>query len=69
MENRISVDDPLIRLSQLLKIIPVSRSTWYRGVAAGHYPKPVRLSPGTVAWRTSEVALALGRFNDLEILK
>lgn len=31
-------------------IIPVSRSTWYQGIAAGRYPKPVKLSAKTSAW-------------------
>jgi len=30
-----------LRLPQTLKIIPVSRSTWYLGVKRGAYPSPV----------------------------
>lgn len=36
-------------------ILPISRTTWYRGIEAGRYPKPIRLSPGCSAWRESEV--------------
>lgn len=39
-------------------IIPVSKSTWYAGVAAGRYPQPVKLSERCVAWRV-EAILAL----------
>jgi len=35
--------------------IPVSRSTWYAGVAAGRYPKPIRLSEGVSVWRVSDI--------------
>lgn len=35
--------------------IPVSRSTWYAGVAAGRYPKPIRLSEGVSVWRASDI--------------
>lgn len=31
-------------------IIPVSKSTWWEGVASGRYPRPVRLSARSVAW-------------------
>jgi hypothetical protein len=36
-------------------MIPVSRSTWLNGCKAGKYPKPVKLSPRTTAWRTSDI--------------
>jgi prophage regulatory protein len=35
--------------------IPVSRSTWYAGIEAGRYPKPIRLSEGVSVWRTSDI--------------
>lgn len=36
-------------------LIPVSKSTWYAGVASGRYPQPVRLSARTSAWKTSSI--------------
>ena len=36
-------------------IIPVSKSTWWSGVKAGHFPKPVKLSPRTTVWRVSDI--------------
>lgn len=36
-------------------IIPVSKSTWYAGVAAGRYPQPVKLSERCVAWRVEDI--------------
>jgi hypothetical protein len=36
-------------------MIPVSRSTWLNGCKAGKYPKPVKLSLRTTAWRTSDI--------------
>ncbi|MCU0925490.1 MAG: AlpA family phage regulatory protein [Hydrogenophaga sp.] len=35
--------------------IPVSRSTWYAGIASGRYPKPIRLSEGVSVWRVSDI--------------
>ena len=36
-------------------IIPVSRASWYAGIKAGKYPKPIRLSKRTVAWREDDI--------------
>ena len=36
-------------------LVPVSRSTWYRGVKSGFYPKPVQISPGRFAWRKQDI--------------
>jgi predicted DNA-binding transcriptional regulator AlpA len=50
----------LIRLKEVLRVYPVSRTIWYEGVRAGRYPKPVRLSARTVAWWEDEVLAAAG---------
>lgn len=36
-------------------LIPVSKSTWYRGIKRGHYPRPLRLSPRRVGWRRCDI--------------
>lgn len=36
-------------------IIPVSKSTWWNGVKAGRYPKPVKLSERCTAWRVEDI--------------
>jgi predicted DNA-binding transcriptional regulator AlpA len=35
--------------------IPVSRATWYAGIKAGKYPKPIRLSEGVSVWRVADI--------------
>jgi prophage regulatory protein len=47
--------DRLIRLREILGLIPVSKTAWYNGVKAGRYPQPIHLGPRTVAWRLSEI--------------
>jgi predicted DNA-binding transcriptional regulator AlpA len=42
-------------------IIPVSRSSWWAGVRSGRYPKPVKLGPGTTAWRISDIRALIER--------
>jgi len=45
-----------LRLSQILSLFPVGKSSWWRGVKEGRYPKPVRLAPRTSAWRAEDIA-------------
>ncbi|SNB45935.1 AlpA family transcriptional regulator [Geobacter sp. DSM 9736] len=52
-----------LRLSQIVgnpkqgipAIIPVSKSSWWAGVASGRYPSPVKLSPRCTAWRVEDI--------------
>lgn len=45
-----------LRLPQVLEIIPVSRSTWYRGIQAGIYPEPVKLGRRAAGWKAEAIA-------------
>lgn len=57
MTNKIDVQ--LLRLHQVLAPggpIPISKSSWYSGIAKGVYPKPIRVSPRVSAWRADEIA-------------
>lgn len=36
-------------------LIPVSKSTWWLGVKDGRFPKPVKLSARTTAWRVEDI--------------
>jgi prophage regulatory protein len=44
-----------IRLPDVLRVIPVSRSTWWAGVRAGRYPPSVKLGPRITAWRVEDI--------------
>ena len=39
-----------LRLDAVLKIYPVSRTTWYDGIKQGIYPSPVQLGRRSVGW-------------------
>lgn len=45
----------LLRLPQVLEILPVSRSHFLDGVNKGIFPKPVKLSERVTCWRSSEI--------------
>lgn len=46
---------PNLRMSQLLKIVPLSRSHIYALIKAGEFPKPFKLSIRASAWNADEV--------------
>jgi predicted DNA-binding transcriptional regulator AlpA len=54
-------DVALLRLPQVLRLIPVARSTWWAGIKAGRFPAPVKLGPRSVAWRVSEIRALVER--------
>ena len=48
-------DDALVRLPTVLGVYPVGETSWWKGVAEGRYPKPVKLSPRVNAWRAGKI--------------
>ena len=57
-----------LRLYQVLTLIPVGKSSWWRGVKAGRYPKPVKIAPRTSAWRAEDIAVLMETFGETEEL-
>jgi prophage regulatory protein len=65
MTNATFPETGFVRLHQIIgnpnanppipAIIPVSNSTWWEGIKSGRYPKPVKLSPRTTAWRVEDI--------------
>ena len=45
----------LVRLRQLTAMVGLSRSTIYRLVKAGNFPKPIRIGISSLAWRMDEI--------------
>ena len=61
MQKRLAEDDVrsstvrLISLPQLQQLVPLSRTTIWRGVRDGRFPAPIVISPGRVAWLEAEI--------------
>jgi prophage regulatory protein len=45
----------LLRLRAVMHVTGLSRSTLYRLISDGQFPRPVRLGARAVAWRRSDV--------------
>jgi predicted DNA-binding transcriptional regulator AlpA len=60
-EPRLSTKDRregFLRLRDIIGrsgLIPVSKSTWYKGIKDGLFPKGVKLTKRTTAWRARDV--------------
>ena len=50
-----------LRLREVLRLYPVSKSVWWAGVKSGKYPKPVKLSTRVTAWRAIEIEKLLAQ--------
>jgi prophage regulatory protein len=51
-----------LRLAQILKIIPVGKTTWWNGVKSGRFPKPVKLGGRITAWRVEDIKACIERY-------
>jgi len=56
-----------VRLKDILRVFPVSKSTWWAGVKSGRYPKPVKLSKRTTAWRVEEIRTLIEQVSNGEL--
>ena len=60
-----NVEPSFLRLKQIIgddkaeppiaAIIPISKSAWWKGVKAGNYPAPIKLSKNVTVWRSDEI--------------
>ncbi len=47
--------DRLLRRQQVEEIAGIKRSSIYRGMKNGEFPRPVRVGPVAVRWRESDI--------------
>lgn len=58
MQNTVPLPaEGFIRLPQLLQVIPISKTTLWRKIKAGEFPKPHMLGPRTKVWDVEELRL------------
>ena len=57
-------DDALVRLPTVLGVFPVGETTWWNGIKAGKYPRPVRISARVNAWTVGSIRQLLAAAAD-----
>lgn len=58
-----------VRLPQILKILPVSRSAWWNGIKSGLYPPGIKLGHRTRVWRFEEIENLMAKLDEGEVSK
>lgn len=56
--------DVLLRLPQVLAVVPIPKSSWWRGIKEGRFPKGIKLSARTTVWRASEIEALVNGLGD-----
>lgn len=59
MQNTI---EGFLRLPQVLKLIPVGKSTWWAGIKSGRFPQSYKLGPKVTAWKRSDIEALIASF-------
>lgn len=54
-EHGRAFDERVLTTEELLKRVPLDRSTIWRMSREGRFPKPIQLTPGRIGWRWSAV--------------
>ncbi|MCV0396945.1 MAG: AlpA family transcriptional regulator [Rhizobiaceae bacterium] len=50
-----NLPDRLLRLKEVQQVTAMGRSSIYRNMSSGLFPKPVALGSGSVRWRVSDI--------------
>ena len=45
----------LLRIKQVLQLVPVSRSNWWKGVKEHRFPQPIKLSERVTCWKAADI--------------
>ena len=53
-----------VRLTQILAVIPIGKTSWWNGVKSGRFPKSVKLSPRCTAWKAEDIHALIKKFSD-----
>lgn len=53
-----------LRLRDVLRFIPVSKTAWWVGVRNGDYPKPITLGKRVTAWRAEDIHELIDKLNE-----
>ncbi len=58
----------LLRQNQIIAPdgpIPVSASTWWRGIKSGRFPQPLKIGARITVWRESDIVALVKKHDDL----
>lgn len=50
-----------VRLETVLTVVPVGKSTWWKGIKDGRFPAGVKLGPRLTVWKVEDIRKLLER--------
>lgn len=56
-------DTGYMRLTEILRVLPICRTTWWKGVKEGRYPKGVKISERVTAWKVEDIQALIEKLN------
>ncbi len=54
-EQKYAASPRLMRLKEVLQVIPVGRSTWWLWVSQGKAPAPIKLGERVTCWHSADI--------------
>jgi len=55
-DGNVALTDSLLKLSHVMELVHMKKSTIYKRIKNKQFPPPVRISDRLVAWRASDIA-------------
>ena len=65
-EEYVLPQEGFVRQPVVLKVLGISKSTLWRRIQDGVYPRPVKLSIRTSAWRVKDIRALIHSYDDPE---
>ncbi len=62
-EKFILPEEGYIRISDVIKVIPLGKSTIYAKIAKGEFPPPIKISSRVSAWPVDVIRQVIADFN------
>jgi len=53
-----------MRLPDVLAVIPIGKTTWYKWINEGKAPKGTRLAPKIIAWKVNDIKVLIKNLED-----
>ena len=66
VQNNVAASLPevgYLRLSDVLKLIPIAKTAWYAGVREGRFPAPVKLTKRATGYRVGDIRALIARLD------
>ena len=64
IKNNILPETGFVRLSTILQIFPIGKTSWWNGVKEGKFPKSVKLGQRTTVWRVEDIRDLISKYQN-----